>query len=146
MAEPNQIVLYVEDEESDRLLMQWGFQKQGMEAMLRMVKDGQEALDYLSGAAAYTEREKHPLPGVVLLDLNLPEVHGFEVLEWIRAHPLHRELPVVIFSSSSREEDRAKARLLGANEFIPKPSSGLQFAEVARTVHSRWVKNGDYAP
>ena len=73
------------------------------------------------GAGPFAERENYPLPGVVLLDLNLPEVHGFEVLKWIRAHPSLRELPVVVFTSSARNEDRDRARLLGANEFMRKP-------------------------
>jgi CheY-like chemotaxis protein len=71
------------------------------------------------------------VPAVVLLDLNLPQVSGFGVLEWIRNHPDFAKLPVVVFSSSTREDDRVKRELgLGANEFVAKPSSGLKFGEV----------------
>ena len=139
MAKASSTVLYVEDEESDRLLMRIAFAREGLEGVLQSVKDGQAALDYLSGTGVYAERENHPLPGVVLLDLNLPEVHGFDVLKWIRMHPLHSQLPVVIFSSSVHGEDQARARLLGANEFVTKPSSPGLFQEVARQLHGRWL-------
>lgn len=132
MGKATAIVLYVEDEETDRFLMQRAFVKEGLETALRMVNDGYAAIEYLSGSGEYADRDKHPLPAVVLLDLNLPEVHGFEVLKWIRAHPAHEKLPVVIFSSSEREEDQAQARRLGANEFARKPGSGLGFGDIVR--------------
>jgi CheY-like chemotaxis protein len=133
------VVLYVEDEETDRFLVQRAFVKEGLGPALRMVNHGQAAIDYLSGAGAYADRENYPLPGVVLLDLNLPEVHGFEVLKWIRAHPSHHELPVVVFTSSAREEDHERARLLGANEFMQKPGLPSLFQEVARTLNKQWL-------
>ena len=133
-------VLYVEDEESDRFLMAFAFEKQGLAGALRMVDNGQAAIDYLSGTAAFSRRDRHPLPAMVLLDLNLPEVHGFDVLKWIRAHPLHSALPVVVFSSSMREEDRARAFELGANEFVQKPNSPALFREIARNLYDRWGK------
>ena len=81
----------------------------------------------------------NPLPAVVLLDLNLPELHGFEVLKWIRAHPLHAGLPVVIFTSSNHEEDRARAQLTGATEFLRKPGSPLRFGEVVTKLNEQWL-------
>ncbi|HYG33367.1 MAG TPA: response regulator [Clostridia bacterium] len=139
MMKATSIVLYVEDEEMDRFLMGRAFGKEGLGTALQMVNDGQAAIDYLLGSGHYSDREKHPLPAVVLLDLNLPEVHGFEVLKWIRAHPVHLKLPVVIFSSSEREEDQEKARLLGATEFVKKPGSGLSFRDVVRKLNERWL-------
>jgi CheY-like chemotaxis protein len=76
----------------------------------------------------------------VLLDLNLPEVHGFDVLKWIRAHPIHTSLPVVVFTSSEREEDQARAKLLGASDFIKKPDASAGFREVARRLKEKWLK------
>ncbi|HVM48795.1 MAG TPA: response regulator [Candidatus Acidoferrum sp.] len=138
----NSIVLYVEDEETDRFLMERAFAKEGLQAVLRMVEHGRAAIEYLSGDGAYARREDHPLPGVVLLDLNLPEVHGFEVLKWIRAHPVHAGLPVVVFTSSERPEDRERAALLGANEYWQKPGSPALLREVARKLHDRWLCAG----
>ncbi len=142
MATIKGIVLYVEDEDGDRFLMQIGFRKEGLEASLRIVNDGKLAVDYLSGTGVYAERGAHPLPEVVLLDLNLPEIHGFDVLKWIRAHPLHSALPVVVFTSSEREDDRARAKLLGANEFLLKPNSPSGFRDVARMLSERWLSGG----
>jgi CheY-like chemotaxis protein len=130
--------LYVEDEEADAIFMRRAFARQGSESALRVVRDGREAIDYLSGAGDYRDRMKYPLPTIVLLDLNLPKVNGFEVLQWMRVHPDFACLPVVVFSSSTLEEDRVKAQRLGANEFVSKPSSGLGFAEVVEKLKVKW--------
>jgi PAS domain S-box-containing protein len=130
-------VLYVEDEESDAMFMKRGFAEQGMESALRVVGDGRAAIEYLSGTGKYADRKEYPLPSVVLLDLNLPQVPGFEVLKWIRRQPEFARMPVVVFSSSTREDDRVKALELGANEFVGKPSSGLKFGEVVEGLKER---------
>ncbi len=119
--------------------MQMAFRKAGLEAALRIVNHGQAAIDYLSGAGVYGDRGKYPLPAVVVLDLNLPEVHGFEVLKWMRGQPAHRELPVVVFTSSARQEDRTQAELLGANEYVQKPVMSGGFQEVARRLSQEWL-------
>jgi CheY-like chemotaxis protein len=133
-------VLYVEDEESDALFMQRAFEVKGLSGKLRLVGDGREAIQYLSGAVQFGDREKYPVPALVLLDLNLPQVPGFAVLEWMRNNPDYARTPVVVFSSSTREEDRARARELGANDFVPKPSSGLRFGEAVETLRTKWLR------
>lgn len=138
MASTKTIVLYVEDEETDRFLVERAFVKEGLGSALRMVDHGKAAIDYLSGCGPYAEREKYPFPGVVLLDLNLPEMSGFEVLKWIREHPSYNALPVVVFTSSAREEDRERARVLGANDFVQKPGELALFQAVARRLSEQW--------
>jgi CheY-like chemotaxis protein len=133
-------VLYVEDEECDLFFMQAAFQKAGLGQALRGLGNGQEAIDYLSGSGAYADRSQHPLPSMLLLDLNLPLVSGFEVLQWLRGRPEFQALPVVIFSSSSEEEDKARARQLGANDYIEKPSSGMHFGRVVQALSEKWLK------
>lgn len=133
------IVLYVEDEEFDRLLMEHAFAKAGLGGSLRLVNDGRAAIDYLSGTGEYADREKNPVPALVLLDLNLPEIHGFEVLKWLRMQPQHSKLPVVVFSSSELEDDQVRARILGANEFVKKPGSGLGFVDVVQRLSEKWL-------
>jgi two-component system response regulator len=123
-------VLYVEDEENDAYFMQLAFRRAGKGESLRVVVDGQAAIDYLSGCGPFGNRLKYPLPTAVLLDLNLPTVSGFQVLTWIRQQPAFQQLPVVIFSSSARVEDRLKAKELGASDYLEKPGSGLEFATV----------------
>ena len=130
-------VLYVEDEECDAVFMKMAFASQGMEPALHVVGDGRAAIEYLSGAGKYVDRREYPLPSVVLLDLNLPQVPGFEVLKWMRNHPDFSRTPVVVFSSSTREDDREKALQLGANEFVGKPSSGMKFGQVVEALKER---------
>jgi CheY-like chemotaxis protein len=131
-------ILYVEDEEDDALFMRMAFKKAGLGGVLRLVRDGREAINYLSGVSGYEDRENFPVPAVVLLDLNLPEVHGFEVLKWIRGQPDYAALPVVIFSSSAKPEDRVRSRELGANEFVEKPMSAVELREVVERLRERW--------
>jgi len=76
---------------------------------------------------------------VVLLDLNLPQVPGFEVLRWMRTNPDFAATPVVVFSSSTREDDQVKALELGANEFVGKPSSVMRFGEVVQRLRDKWM-------
>jgi len=131
-------VLYVEDEENDAYFMRRAFHKVGMDECLRLVTDGQAAIDYLAGIGPLTNRLIYPLPAVVLLDLNLPTVSGFEVLKWIRHHAQLPELPVVIFSSSSRPEDRSKAKQLSANDYLEKPNSGSDFGLIVEALKQKW--------
>jgi CheY-like chemotaxis protein len=132
-------VLYAEDEETDVFFMRAAFQKLGLDQSLRAVGNGQEAMDYLAGNGRFTDRQRFPVPTVLLLDLNLPLISGFEVLKWLRARPQFQTLPVVVFSSSTRETDRLKAKEFGANEFVEKPSSGAGFGGVAQQIRSRWL-------
>jgi CheY-like chemotaxis protein len=135
----NVTVLYVEDEEADVDFMRFAFERVGLEDALRTVANGRLAIKYLAGTNGYGDREQHPLPSALLLDLNLPEVSGFEVLKWVRARAEFARLPVVIFSSSSRPEDKARASELGATEFIEKPSSGVRFVDVVNRLREKWI-------
>lgn len=132
-------ILYVEDDENDALFMRRAFRHAGLEESLRVVDDGQVALDYLSGSGEFAKRLTHPLPSVVLLDLNLPTVSGFQVLKWIRQQSAFQNLPVVIFSSSSRAEDRLQAKQLGASDYLEKPGSGLDFGVILEGLKRRWL-------
>ncbi len=132
-------VLYVEDDESDALFMQRAFANVGLASALRVVEDGRAAMNYLSGANGYANREEYPLPSLVLLDLNLPLVHGFDVLKWIREQQQYASTPVVIFTSSTRVEDKVRAQQLGATEFVEKPHSGLKFKDVVQQLSDRWL-------
>ncbi|MBA4138236.1 MAG: two-component system response regulator [Opitutus sp.] len=132
-------VLYVEDEADDVLFMQAAFRRIGLSALLHAVMDGQQAIAYLAGEGAFGDRSRHPLPAVVLLDLNLPVQSGFEVLAWIRRQPQFRQLPVIVFSSSGRTEDRHRAAELGATDYALKPASGMQFGDVVRAVKDGWL-------
>ncbi len=136
---PQATVLYVEDEEFDAMFMRRAFERMGLTGSLKVVADGQQAIDYLAGNGAYADRREHPLPAVILLDLKLPVLSGFEVLGWLRQQPGLRNLPVVVFSSSDQPEDQAMASELGANDFVQKPSSALEFPRVVERLKQRWL-------
>lgn len=131
-------ILYVEDEENDVYFMRQAFRQAGLESSLRVVTDGRAAMDYLSGHGQFANRSEFPTPTVVLLDLNLPMVSGFQVLKWIRSQPEIQQLPVVIFSSSARPDDKTQAKQLGASDYLEKPGSGREFRLVAEALCARW--------
>ncbi len=133
-------VLYIEDEENDALLVEFGFRRAGLAAPLKVLPDGRDAIEYLSGAGEYADRQRHPLPCLVLLDLNLPVVSGLEVLEWIRADAALKELPVVVFSSSDQPQDHQRAQALKANDYIVKPVDLGALEAIIRGLNDRWLK------
>ena len=132
-------ILYVEDEETDVLLLQHALSRASITNLLKTVKDGKAAKDYLAGYPPFTDRRVHPLPGLVLLDLNLPYWSGFEVLEWIRQQPQLRRLPVVIFTSSSRPGDISRAYDAGANGYLVKPNALAELTSQVLALRDFWL-------
>lgn len=115
-------ILLAEDSPDDVLLLQHAFKKAGVAHRLEVVCDGIEAMEYLNGENAYADREQHPFPDVLLLDLNMPRMNGFEVLEQVRREPRYSGLMVHVLTASSREADVQRAYALGANSYVLKPS------------------------
>lgn len=135
----NPIILLVDDSEDDALLVRCVFERVGFGAPLQLAHDGEEVIAYLSGAGAYRDREKFPLPTVVLLDLNMPRKSGFDVLTWIRQQPAHKRLLVYILSASSQPDDIQRAYDLGANSYLVKPSALDELTAMARGLLA-WLK------
>jgi CheY-like chemotaxis protein len=131
-------ILYVENDENDVLFMHRGFKLAGLEDCLRALPDGRAAKNYLMGEAPYADRTLYPVPGLLLMDVNLPAISGLELLGWTRKQPQFREVPIVIFSSSVWPDDIKRAFELGANDYLQKPTSGSQFVEVAQKLKERW--------
>ena len=136
-----QPILYAEDDENDAFFMRHAFSRAGLTERLVIVPDGQQAIHYLEGAGLYADRDAHPLPSLVLLDLNLPARSGFDVLGWIRQQPPFLRLPVVIFSSSNHQRDIDEARALGANEYCVKPSDISHRVAIVTDLHRRWINS-----
>lgn len=130
-------VLYVEDDENDVFFMRLAFQAVGLEETLRVTTDGQEAFQYL--CHCHDAGALHPLPRLILLDLNLPIKSGLELLEWIRGQSRLREIPVVIITSSNQPSDEETARTLGAAEFLTKPSNPVQLGSIVRRLCRQWM-------
>ena len=101
--------------------------------------DGAQAIDYRAGNGPFADRSQHPLPALVLLDLNLPKKSGFDVLSWIRQQPQFSSLPVMIYTSSVGLIDKDTARLLGATDCFIKRSAVSHIAELARSFAERWL-------
>jgi CheY-like chemotaxis protein len=132
-------ILYVEDEESDVIILRHVLERCGIANPLQVVKDGKAAKEYLAGCAPFDDRRRHPLPGLVLLDLNLPYWSGFEVLEWVRQQPRLRRLPIVIFTSSNRPDDIARAYDLGANGYLVKPNALADLKKLIQALRDYWL-------
>lgn len=111
-----------------------------------VVHDGAEALDFLFGTGAFTERDTRTQPEVILLDLKLPKVDGLEVLERIRKDSRTAFIPVVILTSSSEEEDMMKSYRLGANSYVRKPVSFAQFTERLQQLQVYWLLINESSP
>lgn len=132
-------ILLVEDDANDVFLMERAFGLASVPTEIRVARDGREALCYLRGEGKYADRERHPLPCLTLLDLNLPHVQGLEVLKQIRADPNLRKLIVVVLTSSVADSDIDRAYDLGANSYLTKPN-GLEEGEaLAEIIGQYWL-------
>src|SRR5947208_16593672 len=114
-------VLLAEDDPDDVLLTQIAFEKARLANPLEVVRDGEEAIAYLQGDSAYADRALYPLPILLLLDLNMPKINGFQVLKWLQAHPMLKRLPVAVMTSSDHDPDITRAYELGADSYLIKP-------------------------
>jgi CheY-like chemotaxis protein len=126
-------ILVAEDAAGDLFLIQRAFDKAGQSVRINHVPDGERLMAYLIGDNGYQDRIKYPMPELLLLDLKMPRVNGFEILEWLRGRKGFAELPVVVVTGSNLEEDRQKALVLGATKFLKKD---LLFEEPAGFVKS----------
>ena len=133
-------VLHVEDNLGDKELFQHASQSAELNWNLVWLEDGQTAIDYLSGTGPYSERQKFPLPGLVLLDLKMPRKNGFEVLQWLRQTPGLKALPVVLFTASNSKKDIRHAFELGANSVVVKPTAYRDLQDYAKALHHYWFR------
>ena len=133
------LILHVEDDENDALLFQKACERAGLPAQVYRVDGADEAKAYLSGEAAYADRVQYPFPHIVVLDLKMPRVDGFELLKWLRRTEPFAELPVLIFTASMSREDKSRAMAEGASSYFVKPSS---FEALVKMVERFGVANG----
>jgi CheY-like chemotaxis protein len=126
--------LVAEDDPNDALLLHWAFKRAGIETIIHFVSDGVEAIDYLRGKQLFEKVASSTLPGMFLLDLEMPRLDGFGVLEWLRKHPHLRPYRVVVFSSSCKAEDMARATAIGADLCLAKTSDPAELANVIKVL------------
>jgi len=132
-------ILYAEDEVHDVLFLQTVFAQEHVSNPLKIVIDGQQAIDYLAGSGPFSDRLNYPLPGLVLLDLKLPKHSGLEVLKWIRERPQFLGLIILIFTSSTQPRDIETAYALGANGYLVKQSNLNELAAMVRALRDFWL-------
>ena len=135
----DKVILLVEDNPRDEALTLRALKKSNIVNDVVVARDGVEALDYLFGTGTYDGRDMTLMPQVVLLDLKLPKVNGLEVLRRLRANDRTRRLPVVVFTSSSEEEDMLSSYSLGANSYVRKPVDFEQFLEATKQLGLYWL-------
>lgn len=126
-------VLLVEDDLNDIFLVKRAFRMAHLGIPLQVVTDGEEAIHYLRGEGKYADRNAHPLPRLIVMDIKMPRMSGFEVLEWIKHDGPLRRIPIVIVSGSDRSEDINRAYELGANAYMVKP---IEFHKVQHLFES----------
>ena len=132
-------ILLAEDEENDVFLMRRAFVRAEIPNPLVVVRNGRETIDYFSGAGAYSDRKQFPLPGLVLLDLKMPAMGGFDVLQWLRARPEFDLLPVVVLTSSMLQLDVEKSRQIGVHDYRVKPHQFEDLVRMLKDVRSCWL-------
>ena len=137
---PFKTVLLVEDEENDIVFMTMAFKKHGIENRLHLAEDGQQAIDYLEGRGGFSDRVRHPLPAVILLDIKLPRVMGMDVLKWIRDRPEFDLVTVIMLTSSQQESDIRKAYALRANSYLVKPSNPFELGSLVDLIKRYWLQ------
>ncbi|MBD2740160.1 response regulator [Coleofasciculus sp. FACHB-1120] len=135
----NYTILLVEDDSNDVFLIQRAFRKANLLNPLQVVENGEAAVFYLAGKQPYSDRDRYPLPALILLDLKLPRKSGLEVLEWLRQQPDLKRLPVVVLTSSEENRDINRAYDLGANSYLVKPVAFEALLDMVKTLNSYWL-------
>ena len=141
-----QAILLVEDNADDEALTLRALKKNNITNKVVVARDGVEAVDYLFGSGSYAGRDPHDLPRIVLLDLKLPKLNGFDVLEKLRADQRTRLLPVIILTSSREPRDIVHGYDLGANSYVRKPVDFEQFVEAIRQLGLYWLNLNENPP
>lgn len=132
-------ILLVEDNRMDVELTLDAFREARLSNRVDIAESGRQALDYLFGLGQYADRDRYPLPDIILLDLKMPGVDGFEVLRRIKDAPLLRRIPTIILTSSREDGDRALSYDTGANSYLVKPVSFVGFIEVVKEIRDYWL-------
>ena len=130
------VILVVEDDPNDVVLLRRAFKRANLKLPLRVARDGQEAVEYLSAEGRYHDRARYPIPCLVVLDVKMPRKNGLEVLEWLRQREEFKDLPVVMVTSSEETGDRKAAHLHGVEAYRVKPASLDELVRIAEEIRA----------
>jgi CheY-like chemotaxis protein len=140
------IILLVEDNPDDEELTLLALERGGIDNEVVVVRDGAEALDYLFATGTYAQRDTSIMPTVILLDLKLPKLSGFEVLQRLRANERTRYIPVVVLTTSKEEQDLLNSYKFGCNSYVHKSVNFAEFVDVARQLGLYWLRLNEHIP
>jgi CheY-like chemotaxis protein len=135
----NVVILVAEDSEDDRFMYGRALEKIGLKNV-RFVPDGEEAIAYLRAEGKYADRNEYPFPNWLIVDLKMPRKGGFEVLEWVRAHPECSVIPAIVMTSSMIPADVKRAYEIGVNTFFSKPHSQAELVSLFQGILDYWCK------
>jgi len=139
--ETTPVILVAEDDPNDVFFLRRAFQKAAVKCQIYDVPNGEEAISYLQGTPPYSNRADYPFPQLLLLDLKMPLMGGFDVLEWLQGRLELAELPALVLSSSGQDEDRTRARQLGARGYHVKPNELVQLTQLAQELAGNWLQS-----
>lgn len=134
------LILIADDDAEDRMLLKEALEENRLKNAIQFVENGEELMEYLQSRGKFTNREKYPLPGLILLDLNMPKKDGREALKEIKEDPQLRFIPVVVLTTSKAEEDIVKTYNLGVSSFITKPVTFVALVEMMKTLSEYWFE------
>jgi CheY-like chemotaxis protein len=126
--------LVAEDDPNDALLLHWAFKRAGIDTTIHFVSDGVEAIDYLRGKQLFEKVASSTLPGLFMLDLEMPRLSGYGVLEWLRRHPHLRPYRVVVFSCTANADEMARVSAMGADLVLAKTSDPTELANIIKVL------------
>jgi CheY-like chemotaxis protein len=133
------IILIVEDDLNDQFLLKTAFKQIGVNDPIYVVNDGTEAIAYLKGTGQYADRDKFLFPTILLVDLKMPKLNGFELLRFLKNNPHLVVIPTVVFTSSADRNDVANAYLFGANAYHVKPPTLEKICHQLKVMHDYWI-------
>jgi CheY-like chemotaxis protein len=140
------VVLMADDDEDDLVLVKDAFAAAGIFIELRSVPDGEELVEYLFRRNKYEDSSLFPEPNLILLDLNMPKKDGREVLAEIKAHPILRQIPVVVLTTSREDADIRKCYEMGASSYVTKPNGFNALVDIVKTVGKYWLETVELPP
>jgi CheY-like chemotaxis protein len=133
-------ILVADDDEEDRMLIQDAMEEGKLLNPLHFVVDGQEVMDYLLRKGKFSDAEKNPLPGLILLDLNMPKMDGRQVLKEIKSNPSLKTIPIIVLTTSKAEEDILRTYDLGVNSYITKPVTFDALVDIVKNLGKYWFE------
>jgi CheY-like chemotaxis protein len=138
------VLLLVEDSHFDIELLQHAFKKAGLIQPLQVVRDGVDAMAYLLGVGEFSDRQKHPLPHILLMDLNMPRFNGLEFLTWLKNQPEFQHLMVVVLSGTIRQKDIDLAYQMGAKSYLVKPTRADELQSLVNAFYHYWIAHNHF--